>query len=72
MCAYPSVLGVLGSFVPLIGPLVALAAAFYVSVLGAKGAHETTTARAIISVAVPSILCFLLLAALIAAFFGFL
>jgi hypothetical protein len=60
-----------GSFVPLIGPLVALVVAYYVTVLGAKGVHETTRVRAVVSVAVPPILCLLLLATLIAAFFVF-
>ena len=37
-----SIFGPGGSFVPFVGPLVALVAALYVSVHGVKGAHETT------------------------------
>lgn len=41
----------------------------YVGVFGVKGAHETTTTRAIVSVAVPLVLTLLLaVATLVAAF----
>lgn len=60
------------SFVPLVGPLLALGLAMYVGIFGIKGAHGTTTARAVVSVVVPSILGFLILVGLVAGFLFFL
>jgi hypothetical protein len=70
--AYSSVLYILGSFVPFVGPLVALVAALYVSVHGVKGAHETTTVPGHHLRLGPLIILIIsLLAVLIAAFFVF-
>ena len=70
--AYSSVLYILGSFVPFVGPLVALVAALYVSVHGVKGAHETTMVPGHHLRLGPLIILIIsLLAVLIAAFFVF-
>lgn len=61
--AYQSVLYVSGNFVPIIGPVLALGAMSYVGVLGVKGAHETSTARAGVAIVVPFALTFLLFVA---------
>ena len=70
--AYSSVLYILGSFVPFVGPLVALVAALYGSVHGVKGAHETTMVPGHhLRLGALIILIFLLLAVLTTAFFVF-
>ena len=70
--AYSSVLYILGSFVPFVGPLVALVAALYVSVHGVKDAHETTMVPGHHLRLGPLIILIIsLLAVLIAAFFVF-
>ena len=58
--AYLSMPYVLGSFVPLIGILLAMGGMAYVGVFGVKGAHGASTARAVVSVAIPLALTFLL------------
>jgi hypothetical protein len=56
---------VLGSFVPLIGIPLAMGGMAYVGVFGVKGVHGVSTARAVISVAIPLALTFLLFVAAI-------
>jgi heme/copper-type cytochrome/quinol oxidase subunit 3 len=61
---------VLGNFIPLFGFLIAVGGMSYLGIFGVKGAHCTTTTRAIISVAVPLVLTFLLLVGGLVAVFA--
>ena len=56
--------------IPWIGILLAVGGMAYFGIFGVKGAHGATTTRAIISVAVPLVLTFLLFAAALVAAFG--
>jgi hypothetical protein len=60
IAAYQALPYIVGGFVPLLGFLASLVGMSYLGVFGVKGAHRTTTARAIISVVIPVVLTFLL------------